>query len=113
MDSEDEDQDEKKSLESSRSNEDLEYSTRIKSTISTAAKLSTSQDSIAKSKPLASTATLVNTKPSDKNKKKLKGNSNKITSRVAAFLGFGKCDGSDQTKKSRNVVSFFIYRRNY
>ena len=91
MDSEDEDQDEQKSLESSRSNEDSEYSTRIKSTIPTAAKLSTSQDSIVKIKPLASTTStpLVKTKPSDKNKKKSKGNSNKIMSRLAAFVGFG------------------------
>ena len=69
MDSEDEDQDKQKSLESSRSNEDSEYSTRIKSTIPTAAKLSTSQDSIVKIKPLPSTAPLVKTKPSGKNQR--------------------------------------------
>ena len=86
LDSEDEDQDKQKSLESSTSN-----STRIKSTIPTAAKLSTSQDSIVKIKPLASTTStpLVKTKPSDKNKKKSKGNSNKIMSRLAAIVGFG------------------------
>ena len=64
LDSEDEDQDEQKSLESSRSN-----STRIKSTIPTAAKLSTSQDSIVKIKPLPLTAPLVKTKPSGKNQR--------------------------------------------
>ena len=81
LDSEDEVKDERKSLESSRSNEDLEYSTRIKSTISTAAKLSTSQDSI-------ESRTIVKTK-SSKTPKKSKGNSNKIMSRVAAIVGFG------------------------
>ena len=64
LDSEDEDQDEQKSLELSRSN-----STRIKSTIPTAAKLSTSQDSIVKIKPLPLTTHLVETKPSGKNQR--------------------------------------------
>jgi hypothetical protein len=64
LDSEDEDQDKQKSLETSRSK-----STRIKSTIPTAAKLSTSQDSIVKIKPLASTAPLVKMKPSGKNQR--------------------------------------------
>ena len=64
LDSEDEDQDKQKSLESSTSN-----LTRIKGTIPTAAKLSTSQDSIVKIKPLPLTAPLVKTKPSGKNQR--------------------------------------------
>ena len=93
MDSEDEVKDERKSLESSRSNEDLEYSSRIESKIPTAAaKFSTSQDSIVPKTMdvfLGSTAPLVKTK-SSKPPKKSKGNSNKIMSRVAAIVGFGK-----------------------
>ena len=103
MDSEDEDQDKQKSLESSTSN-----STRIKRTIPTAAKLSTSQDSIVKIKPLASTTStpLVKTKPSDKNKKKSKG---KIMSRLAAFVGFG--DKLDE--EGKRAIDQGIEKRKY
>ena len=105
MDSEDEVKDERKSLESSRSNEDLEYSTRIKSRIPTAAKLSTSQDSI-----VPRTAPLVKTK-SSKPPKKSKGNSNKIMSRVAAIVGFGPAEELDEEERREIAIGKDIDNR--
>ena len=83
METQNEDKSKRKTLDSSWSNEALEYSTRIQSRIPTAAKLSTVE-----TRPFLAPMTPVKTKLS-KPPIKSNGTLNKLMSRVPAIVGFG------------------------